>query len=419
MFTLICPMVSTTNWCLLQLHFRLFLSTFKKQWIRGRRKKGGEENLKNWKETLAIILSFCKGDAGNKLCNLLGQRLVREAENVHGAVTCYLCSHNVAELINLWTLDLLGSQTYEEVKAAEVLSKQVSPDLVLHECIEKVLVFINAPSVPKSKENVNALADIFSKYATLLASQGSLQVSAQFLKFISDARCPAGTYVNEETQALLQRIAISESDVQHTAAATTTTFMNTATPSGNATALHAQPKPPYTQDATSRHSVISRTKPAKPIRQAHLPSPAYDTTSSQLPSAPTYPNELNQPTPFDLKKQAQPQVQQPQSQNESRLMRPDRPPIRSIPKERPNPIATAEEARRSLANPDTRPQPPPSFPTIRRPPSYPPVVNDTANNPPPPDVSSKSTATEHLPFRSAGRSPVSQLEELQDNFHWM
>ncbi|ETO09956.1 hypothetical protein RFI_27422, partial [Reticulomyxa filosa] len=130
--------------------------------------------LKKWKETLTVILSFCKDDTVKELCNLFGQRLVTERGDINGAIACYLCSQNMAQLIHLWNCELSALQSREQEEEGEAL------DLVLRECIERAFVFINAPNVTKSKENVEAVASILGQYATLLADQGSLQLSDQY-----------------------------------------------------------------------------------------------------------------------------------------------------------------------------------------------------------------------------------------------
>ena len=88
-------------------------------------------NLQKWRETLAILLTFTNGSEFDALCNTLGQRILETQDNLEGAIACFLCSHNISKLISIWTVD----------------TSQKATDLILHSCITKALIYVNAPSV--------------------------------------------------------------------------------------------------------------------------------------------------------------------------------------------------------------------------------------------------------------------------------
>ena len=57
-------------------------------------------DLSNWKEALAILLSYAKPTDFNGLCDVLAERL--SGEHQLEAILCYICSGNVSQLLESW-----------------------------------------------------------------------------------------------------------------------------------------------------------------------------------------------------------------------------------------------------------------------------------------------------------------------------
>jgi protein transport protein SEC31 len=58
-----------------------------------------ESDLANWKETLAICITYTATDKYRQLVNLLGQRLEEAGKNIP-AVVCYICSSNIDKAVS-------------------------------------------------------------------------------------------------------------------------------------------------------------------------------------------------------------------------------------------------------------------------------------------------------------------------------
>jgi len=132
-----------------------------------------------WRQTLAILLSFTDGDELKSLCNALGQRLA-SINFIEGAVSCFLCSQNVAELVTLWT-------NPNPISSGAAQTKQPKKeDVVLHSAITKALVFVKAiEGRGEDKSGQEALSGVFCRYANLLANAGSTDTALSFLEFVA------------------------------------------------------------------------------------------------------------------------------------------------------------------------------------------------------------------------------------------
>uniref|UniRef100_A0A4W3IMJ9 Protein transport protein Sec31A n=1 Tax=Callorhinchus milii TaxID=7868 RepID=A0A4W3IMJ9_CALMI len=127
-------------------------------------------DLDNWKEALAALLTYAKPEEFPLLCDTLGFRLELESEKLCvQACLCYICSGNVEKLVECW------------FNQALCFPRQ---DLV-----EKVMVLKRAIEILQGSE-VSAEGPVFAKkltqYASLLASQGSLEAAMSYLPTASN-----------------------------------------------------------------------------------------------------------------------------------------------------------------------------------------------------------------------------------------
>ncbi len=122
-----------------------------------------ESDLNNWKETLAILITYTTTNKYRELVNLLGSRLEREGRNTP-AVVCYICAHNVDKAIEMWT-----SQ-----------GKNESSLLSLHHAVEKIAVLAHATHALQQGGS-RLLSVKYSEYAAMLASQGNLVGAFNYL----------------------------------------------------------------------------------------------------------------------------------------------------------------------------------------------------------------------------------------------
>lgn len=60
-------------------------------------------NLENWREALAILVTYAKPEEFAPLCDLLGQRLeTQQDESYANAMVCYICAGNVEKFVSCW-----------------------------------------------------------------------------------------------------------------------------------------------------------------------------------------------------------------------------------------------------------------------------------------------------------------------------
>ncbi|XP_059401593.1 protein transport protein Sec31A-like [Carassius carassius] len=125
-------------------------------------------DLQNWKEVLAALMTYAKPEEFSSLCGLLGSRLeaAEDAALQAQACLCYICAGTVEQLVAHW------------VKAQDSCGP-----LALQELVEKVVVLQRA--VLRAQGGVSdmgaLLAEKMNQYASLLASQGSLQTAISYL----------------------------------------------------------------------------------------------------------------------------------------------------------------------------------------------------------------------------------------------
>ncbi|XP_062409795.1 protein transport protein Sec31A isoform X3 [Sardina pilchardus] len=125
--------------------------------------------LHNWREALAAVMTYAKPEEFSTLCGLLGSRL-EQAEDLSlqaQACLCYICAGSVEKLVTCWT------------KAQESQCP-----LSLQDLVEKVVILRQAVERTHGAQAsaVGAmLAQKMGQYASLLASQGSLDTALAYL----------------------------------------------------------------------------------------------------------------------------------------------------------------------------------------------------------------------------------------------
>uniref|UniRef100_A0A8C3I773 SEC31 homolog B, COPII coat complex component n=1 Tax=Chrysemys picta bellii TaxID=8478 RepID=A0A8C3I773_CHRPI len=131
-------------------------------------------DLQNWKEALAILLTYSKQEEYAQLCDILGARLESEGKGVLSseACLCYISSGNVERLAKCW-----------------VKNHETSSPLALQDLVEKVMVL--SRSIEMLRGSVGpalgpVLAERVTQYARLLASQGCLAAAMSYLPRSSD-----------------------------------------------------------------------------------------------------------------------------------------------------------------------------------------------------------------------------------------
>ncbi|XP_040599895.1 protein transport protein Sec31B isoform X3 [Mesocricetus auratus] len=135
-------------------------------------------SLKNWREALALLLTYSGPEKFPELCDMLGTRMEQEGGRALAseARLCYVCSGNVEQLVDSW---------------AKSLPKASCP-MALQDLMEKVIVLRRSLELLQGSDKMSpgpATAYRLTQYAGLLAAQGSLATAMSFLP--SDCIQPA------------------------------------------------------------------------------------------------------------------------------------------------------------------------------------------------------------------------------------
>ncbi|CAL1599669.1 unnamed protein product [Knipowitschia caucasica] len=125
--------------------------------------------LGNWKEALAALLTYAHPEDFAHLCDTLGARL--EAEQTEKcslqACLCYICSGNIEKLVECWAQH-----------------RDCSSPLGLEDLVEKVMMLRKSiERLRNSEVSVQSpiLADKLTRYAGILAAEGSLSIATAYL----------------------------------------------------------------------------------------------------------------------------------------------------------------------------------------------------------------------------------------------
>lgn len=127
-------------------------------------------DLSNWKEALALILTYASPDEFPTLCDTLAERLETESAGDLGvyASLCYICSGNIENLLRNWFDNSEGHNT----------------PLGLQDMVEKVMLLRKAVELSRGQVtdiSGGLLAEKMNEYASLLAAQGSLDTAVRYL----------------------------------------------------------------------------------------------------------------------------------------------------------------------------------------------------------------------------------------------
>ncbi|KAM8924248.1 protein transport protein Sec31B [Pelodytes ibericus] len=126
-------------------------------------------NLQNWKEALALLLTYSKPEEFSELCDALGSRLETEGEGKFSsqACLCYISSGNVNRLTECW-----------------VRAHETSTPLALQDLVEKAMVLRKSIELLRGTDlppQGPVLSEKVAQYASLLASQGNLTAAMAYL----------------------------------------------------------------------------------------------------------------------------------------------------------------------------------------------------------------------------------------------
>ncbi|XP_053547922.1 protein transport protein Sec31B isoform X2 [Bombina bombina] len=131
-------------------------------------------NLQNWKEALALLLTYSKPEDFSDLCDALGSRLELEGEGKLSsqACFCYISSGNVDKLTECWVKN-------HETSVPLALQDLVEKTMVLKKSVELLRGTALPPHGP-------ILAEKVAQYSSLLAAQGNLSAAMNYLPDDSD-----------------------------------------------------------------------------------------------------------------------------------------------------------------------------------------------------------------------------------------
>ncbi|KAB1271696.1 Protein transport protein Sec31B [Camelus dromedarius] len=119
-------------------------------------------SMKNWREALALLLTYSGPEKFPELCDILGTRMEQEGSRAltSEARLCYVCSGSVERLVECWA-------KYH----------QTSSPMALQDLMEKVMVLNRSLELLQGPDGVTpgpATTYRVTQYANLLAAQGSL-----------------------------------------------------------------------------------------------------------------------------------------------------------------------------------------------------------------------------------------------------
>uniref|UniRef100_A0A8C6H299 Protein transport protein Sec31A n=1 Tax=Mus spicilegus TaxID=10103 RepID=A0A8C6H299_MUSSI len=125
--------------------------------------------LKNWREALALLLTYSGPEKFPELCDMLGTRMEQEGGRAltSEARLCYVCSGSVERLVESWAK-----------------FQQASSPMSLQELMEQVTVLSRSLELLQGSNKISpgpATTHRLTQYASLLAAQGSLATAMNFL----------------------------------------------------------------------------------------------------------------------------------------------------------------------------------------------------------------------------------------------
>jgi protein transport protein SEC31 len=154
-------------------------------------------DLSRWRETLAIVNTYGKSEEFGQLCESLAGRLVEEGRDTASATLCYMCANNVPRAISHWV---------EELKSANAAAGCMDT-VALQTFVEKVVVYVEAnkaadeagaermvassrsADIASLQVSVPECSEFFAAYASMLASQGRLDLAPGYLRGETQDEC--------------------------------------------------------------------------------------------------------------------------------------------------------------------------------------------------------------------------------------
>ncbi|XP_024411509.2 protein transport protein Sec31B isoform X2 [Desmodus rotundus] len=126
-------------------------------------------SLQNWREALALLLTYSGPEKFPELCDMLGARMEQEGSRAltSEARLCYVCSGNVERLVECWAKP-----------------RQASSPMALQDLMEKVMVLNKSLELLQGPGGVSpgpATTYRVTQYANLLAAQGNLATAMSYL----------------------------------------------------------------------------------------------------------------------------------------------------------------------------------------------------------------------------------------------
>ncbi|XP_044791311.2 protein transport protein Sec31B isoform X11 [Bubalus bubalis] len=126
-------------------------------------------SLKNWREALALLLTYTEPEKFPELCDRLGTRMEQESgwALTSEARLCYVCSGSVERLVECWAK-----------------CQPASSPVALQDLMEKVMVLKRSLELLRGPDGVSpgpATTYRITQYANLLAAQGSLATAMSYL----------------------------------------------------------------------------------------------------------------------------------------------------------------------------------------------------------------------------------------------
>nr|KAF6304313.1 SEC31-like protein B, COPII coat complex component [Myotis myotis] len=126
-------------------------------------------SLQNWREALALLLTYSGPETFPELCDILGTRMEQEGDRAltSEARLCYVCSGSVERLVECWAK-----------------CHQASSPVALQDLMEKVMVLNRSLERLRGPDGVSpgpATTYRVTQYANLLAAQGNLSTAMSYL----------------------------------------------------------------------------------------------------------------------------------------------------------------------------------------------------------------------------------------------
>lgn len=229
-------------------------------------------DLKNWKETLALLSTYGKKEEFAALCEALALRLEKEIMDKKSATLCYMCAANVQRTISFWT---------DELELANAHLGQLDT-LALQDYVEKIMIFTKAnPTEDLGPE----CSQYFAKYAELLVSQGNLSSASTYLKgnslpvsILNDRIYQAGT---KPAGSRAPAFPFNKTNVESTPVVSTTPAASVQATAQPVAVTAAQPVARTTQQQPVKQTNVH---PALAAQAAHQAAQAQNFQQQQQPA---------------------------------------------------------------------------------------------------------------------------------------